>query len=117
MDIYVSFQASAGFQIVEGADGPELGISISDIDFAEADVEFADPALIGFKDVVLGLITEQLVPTFLDSLAGNALGGFPLPAIDLSAASDQVPPGTELGLDLQTVVREKGYTVLQGDVK
>ena len=117
MDVYVSFEANAGFQIIDKPTGAELGVAIEDITMIEADVLFADPKLIGFKDAVLGLIQEQLVPTFLDSLAGSALGGFPLPAIDLSGASAQIPPGTELELDLKTVARDKGYTLLQGDVK
>ncbi|GMV44398.1 MAG: hypothetical protein AMXMBFR64_61140 [Myxococcales bacterium] len=117
MDIYVSFAANAEFQLKDGDNGKELGIAIQDITKIEADVIFTDPAVFGFKGVVLGLIQEQLVPAFLDSLAGNALGGFPLPAIDLSGASDQVPPGTTLELDLKQVTRDKGYTLLQGDVK
>ena len=117
MDIYVSFAANASFQLVQGAEGTELGIGVEDITKIETDVLFSDPAVFGFKGVILGLIQEQLVPAFLDSLAGNALGGFPLPAIDLSGASDQVPPGTTLELDLKQVTRDKGYTLLQGDVK
>jgi len=82
----------------------------------ETDIIITDPSLVGFKDVIASLIEAQLVPTFLDALSGGAIGGFPLPAIDLSIV-DGVPPGTMLELDLNEVDRTDGYTVLKGEVK
>ncbi|NUN14994.1 MAG: hypothetical protein HUU55_15300 [Myxococcales bacterium] len=116
MDIYASIEADAQFVVSETPTGAQLGIVIVGITEIATDIVFADEKLLGFKDTVLGLIENQLIPSFVDSLVGGALAGFPLPAIDLSFAPG-VPAGTKLELDLQTVARMVGFTLLQGDVK
>jgi len=116
MDIYTSLEADASLNVVAVGDGQELGLALSDVTTLETDIIITDPSLVGFKDVIASLIEAQLVPTFLGALSGGAIGGFPLPAIDLSIV-EGVPPGTMLELDLNEVDRTDGYTVLKGEVK
>lgn len=116
MDIFASIEADAQFVVSQTPTGPQLGIVIQGISDIATDVVFADENLLGFKDTVLGLIENQLIPSVVNALVGGALAGFPLPAVDLSFAPG-VPVGTKLELDLQTVSRISGFTVLQGDVK
>ena len=116
MDVYTSLEAEASLGVVDGADGAEIGLTLGELTFLDSDIQMADDALVGFVPTIQVLIDESLVPVFLTSLTGGAIGGFPLPAIDLGVI-EGVPPGTVLELALDTVVRDGGYTVLQGEVK
>jgi hypothetical protein len=116
MDVFTSLEAAASLEVVAGADGAELGLTLGELTFLDSDIQMADDTLVSFVPTIQALIDQSLVPVFLTSLTGGAIGGFPLPAIDL-AIIDGVPPGTVLELAIDTVVRDAGYTVMQGEVK
>ena len=85
---------------------------LEDLDLAEI-----SGALAGAEDVLVALVEDQLVGGLLDNLAGDALGSFPIPDIDLSGMLPGLPPGTGISIDIQDLLRIVGYTVLTGDVK
>ena len=53
----------------------------------------------------------------LDGLGGDALGGIPLPSIDLSGAFDGIPDGTVIAIAVDTVEHEEGNTIVSGDLQ
>ncbi|MFT7624353.1 MAG: hypothetical protein ACI9WU_003540, partial [Myxococcota bacterium] len=50
-------------------------------------------------------------------LAGEGLGGIPIPEIPLDGFTDSIPQGTTLSLDLQKVYRLGGRSVMAGNAK
>lgn len=116
VDIYVSLRAAAEFSVVENGGSQELGLGLKEVSDLKIDLVFADPGQSVFSDALILLIEEELVPIFLGTLTEGAIGGFPLPSIDLSAI-DGIPAGTALELDLKEVLRVGGYSLLKGDVK
>ena len=116
VDIYVSFVGEAEFAVVSGPTGQQLGLTIANIGETLLDLEFADPTQASFAGPLSSLIEAELIPTFLDTLTEGEIGGFPLPAIDLSGV-EGVPEGVALELDLQSIDRVGGYSVLEGGVK
>jgi len=117
LDVYASLDALASVVVgPEGPDGATVGLVVSDIVDAAVDVVADDDAALGIAALVEQLVADELLPGLVDTLGAGALGGFPVPALDLSAAPN-VPPGTTLQLDLTDVGRQDGYTLLQGDTK
>ena len=62
------------------------------------------------------LWADNLVPSLTGLLGGDALGSFPLPEIDLSAAIDGLPPGTVIRIVPSGVIRADGNSVVQGEL-
>ncbi len=114
--LFVSLAANVELVVTQGPQGPMLGVQVTDVPLARTDVVVTEESLLGFVPALRSLVEEQLVPQLIDQLAGSALGGFPIPAVDLGATG-QVPAGTKLELDVQSVDRIAGRTVLVGEVK
>ena len=116
VDIYVSVRAVAEFTVVDDDGIQELGLSVNEVTYLETDLVFEDLTQSAFEDVLVTLIEEELVPNFLGTLTEGAIGGIPLPAIDLSGI-EGVPPGVILELDLKAIERVGGHSVLLGGVQ
>lgn len=96
------------------ASAGEIGIAISGIDRVELQVEVADEDFIAVESTFESLIMDNLVPSLLGVLGGDALGAFPLPSIDLSDAIDGAPPGTAINIIPSRVRRNFGNSVVGG---
>ena len=117
MTMYASMEVLAEIIAVESPTGKQLSIFLGEVRTVEVEVAEVTGPLAGAEDVLVALVEENLVGGLLDSLAGGALGSFPIPDVDLSGFDPSIPPGTAISLDLQELLRMVGYTVLSGDVK
>jgi len=116
VDIYASLRAEAAFTVVEDDGGQQLGLTLSEVKDLKTDLVFSSPEQMVFEDALVTLIEEELIPIFLGTLTEGSIGGFPLPSIDLSSI-EGIPGGVELELDLNSVQRVGGYSMLLGGVK
>ena len=116
--MYASMQATAELKAVPNATTgeSELGFSLKGIDFLEMEITKINAEAKGMKDLFVTLIKNVLLPKLTGSL-GSGLGSFPLPAIDLSTLSPQIPAGTKIALSIQQIENQKGYTYLRGTLK
>ncbi|MGM0575858.1 MAG: hypothetical protein ACQEXJ_09035 [Myxococcota bacterium] len=115
MDVvmYASFIAGVDILVQDG----ELGVSLTSVKSLESEVTVLQDGLVGSEDMIADLINENLVPSLLDAMGGETLGGFPLPEIDLGAAVDGLPAGTVIAIDPQSITRQGGNTIVGGDLK
>lgn len=75
-----------------------------------------DGGLESSGDTMTKLIREMLMPMIVAQLSGRTLASFPIPEIDLHAISDQMPVGSKIAIDLKSIIRQTGNTVVSGDV-
>ena len=99
------------------AEDGQIGLQIGDIEEVYTEVTVDDDSLLSFEAVIDDLIQENLVPALLGSLGGDALGGFPLPEIDLSTSLEGLPPGTGIAIAPQGVTRSGGNSIITGDLQ
>ena len=117
MTMFASAEVEADIVVVDGVEGKELSISLGDVRKMEITITEVSGALAGAEEVLVALVEDQLVGGLLDNLAGDALGSFPIPEIDLTGMLPGLPPGTGISLDIQSLLRIDAYTVLTGNVK
>jgi hypothetical protein len=117
MTMYASAVVEADLVVVDGDAGKELSISLGDVLVMEVEITEVSGALAGAEDVLVALVEDQLIGGLLDNLAGDALGSFPIPEIDLSGMLPGLPAGTGISIDIQSLMRAAAYTVLSGNVK
>ena len=117
LTMYASAEVEAELVVVEGDEGKELSIALGEVREMEVEITEISGPLAGAEDVLVALVEDQLVGGLLDNLAGDSLGSFPIPEIDLSGMMPGLPPGTGISIDIQDLLRIVGYTVLSGDVK
>ncbi len=116
--LFASMQATAK---IAAQDNPktgakEIGFALESIDFLELEVVAINAEAKGLQDLFLTMIKTIMLPKLVESL-GSGLGGFELPAIDLSSFDPSIPEGTELALSIQQIDNQDGYTYLRGEVK
>lgn len=120
VDVYMfaAMQATAELKAVENpkTKEKELSIALKSVDFLEMEITQINAEAKSLKDLFQTLIKSVLLPQLTKGL-GDGLGSFPLPALDLSALSPQIPKGTSLALEIQQIDNEGGYTYLRGKVK
>ena len=117
MTMYASAEVEAELVVINGDAGKELSISLGEVRAMEVEITEISGALAGAEGVLVALVEDQLVGGLLDNLAGDALGSFPIPEIDLSGMLPGLPPGTGISIDIQNLLRIAAYTVLTGNVK
>ena len=69
------------------------------------------------KDEFEALIEEALLDGLLEGLVGDALTSFPLPSVDLSGLIPDVESSENLNLNLESLLRQGGYSVLYGELE
>lgn len=116
--LYVTLQATVE---IKGVNNPktgatEIGFSLKEIDFLELEVDKINEEAKSLEGLFVKLIKDVMMPKLMEGL-GSSLGSFPLPAIDLSSISPQIPKDTKLELDIKSIANEKGYAYLRGNLK
>ncbi len=82
--IYASLQAGLSLTAQEG----QIGLGLTSIERVDQQIVIEDERFLSLEPVVEGLIGDNLVPALLEVLGGDALGGFPIPAVDIGGAID-----------------------------
>ena len=82
--VYATLQAGLGLSAQEGM----IGLGLTNIERVDQQIVIDDERFLSLEPVVEGLIADNLVPALLDVLGGDALGGFPIPAVDIGGAID-----------------------------
>ena len=113
--LYGTLQATAALSAVKNKDTGkmEIGFALKGIDFLELEIEKVNEEGKSLKDLFVTLIKTMLVPQLTKAL-GEGLGSFPLPELDLSSFSPQIPPGTVLKLSIQQIDNTGGFTYIRG---
>lgn len=115
MDVIMYATFTAGVDVI-AKDG-KLGISLNKIETAELQVDVQQDNLVSSEGVLEKLVKDNLLTGLINQLGGNALGAFPIPAIDLSAAA-KLPPGTAvLAINPTGVTRKDGNSVVGGTLQ
>ncbi len=115
---FASARIAAEMAVVEDpVDGPTLGIELGEIVTFDIEVEELNAGFEGAQAAVEELLLQFLGPDIFTNLAGDSLGGIPIPEIPLDGFTDAVPKGTTLSLDLKKVYRLGGRSVLAGNAK
>jgi hypothetical protein len=115
MDVVMYATFTAGVQVV-AKDG-KLGISLDKVQTAELEVDVQQDNLVSSENVLEKLVKDNLLTGLVAQLGGNALGSFPIPAIDLSAAA-KLPPGTAvIAINPTGVTRKDGNSVVGGTLQ
>ena len=104
--MYITFTAGFEFKVLEN----ELALGLTKIKSLDSDVTVLQDDLIGSEKLVADMVNNSLVPALMGSLDGGALGGIPLPAMDLG-------DGAVLTIVPKSVDRADGNTVVGGDLK
>jgi hypothetical protein len=117
MTVYASLEVEAYIIAVDNNGTKELSATLGDLRTLEVEVTEITGPLAGAESVLVALIEENLIGALLDSFSGGGLGSFPIPDIDLSGFDPSIPPGSNITLDLKSILRSIGYTILSGGVK
>ena len=117
MGLFVTIEVEASLVLVEDATDKKIGVEIGGISLFNMEIVSITP---GWEESIPDLevlFKEQLLGGLAGQLEGQQLGAFPIPEIDLSTLDPSIPPGTMLNLELNDLVREGGYTAINGQVK
>ena len=116
--LFVTMQATVEIKGVENpkTGATEIGFSMKEIDFVELEVDKINDEAKNLEGLFIALIKDVMMPKLLDGL-GSSLGSYPLPAIDLSSISPDIPKDTKLELEIKNVANENGYAYLRGNLK
>ncbi|MFT5991429.1 MAG: hypothetical protein ACI82G_000418, partial [Bradymonadia bacterium] len=110
--IYVAVDAEID---ITAADG-QLGFGFGSLDNAQFEVNVVQESAIAAEATFEALLADQLVPGLEAALGGGALGGFPLPTIDLSEAVGGDEP-LLLTINPREVIRRAGNTLILGTLE
>ena len=113
VQIYMSLLAGFALSVSDNA----ISFGLTEVEELDLEVTAAQDAFIASEALISDLVAENLIPALLDGLGGDALGGIPLPSIDLSGAFDGVPDGTVIAIAVDTVEHEEGNTIVSGDLQ
>lgn len=115
LDVQIYMSLLAGFQLNVVDDAITFGLT--EVDELDLEVTAVQDAFISSEALIADLVAENLIPALLDGLGGDALGGIPLPSVDLSGAMNGIPPGTVIAVAVDTVEHTSGNTIVSGDLQ
>ena len=113
LDVFTNLEASVNYRVAPGEPEPLITIDVVDILQLETEVVLDDPSISRHLETLREFIDEFFIVSLIQSLTQDAVAGVPLPRLDLSTV-ESIPPGYELSVNPATILRTKGYTVLQG---
>ena len=115
--MWLQVEATIGFVSEVDEEGvTKLVFDLQDFDTLLMEVVTNTGMFEGDDAGLVDLIGNTMLPLLLDNLAGDALA-FEIPAIDISELSPELPPGTELNIDLQEFSRKDAYLVIDAGLK
>ncbi len=115
MDVVMYATFTAGVTVL--ANNGQLGISLTDVKSADLEVDVQQDNMVSSEGVLGQLVKDNLINGLVAQLGGSALGAFPIPAIDLSAAA-KLPPGTAvIAINPKGVTRKDGNSIVGGDLQ
>jgi len=114
---YASIVLTAQAVLVEGVAGAEVGIKIGQPVFVGVELSEVPEPMKPVQPLVQYVVMEHALPPLLESVTGQILTSYPIPALPLDGFLTAVPPGTSIELDLESVGRKDGHTLLTGSVK
>ncbi len=115
--VWLQAEAILGVTTGEGDEGQTvLGFEIGEFDPVLIDVVTNEGVFEGDDAGLIELVGDQMLPLLIGELAGDQLT-FDLPQIDLNSLSSDIPEGTVLNLDLQTIGRSGAYLTAEGGLK
>ena len=94
-----------------------ISVWIQDVVELENEIVVDNDELIALEPVIAAMLETQIIPSILDSVTGETVGGFPIPAIDVGLLMEGIPAGTVITLDSQEVDHYAGKVVIKGDVQ
>ena len=116
--MFASVEAAGGIELATNDAGAlELGLAISEIRTVVVDIASVNAGYEEFIPILRDMIEAQLLPALLGGLSDGALGGFPIPTIDLSGFDASIPAGTGIAISPQELWRQDGYTAVGGDMQ
>lgn len=116
LGVFVSLELEAAVQMVQTAVDKQIGLSIGDLTLFNLEIVSINP---GWEEAIPDLeklFKEKLLEAVEGGLGEQALPTFPIPEIDLSTLDPSIPPGTALNLILNDLIRDAGYTSINGEV-
>ncbi|GMV40200.1 MAG: hypothetical protein AMXMBFR64_19160 [Myxococcales bacterium] len=111
-EMFVTMELDANIK----ASGNEVGITVNGVTLFQVHIVKVSDTFKGNEAALEDAIKALLLPQ-IEKLAGDSLGAFPIPALDLSGVVPGVPPGTELKLGDLSVGKSKGFISLNGDLE
>jgi hypothetical protein len=111
--LYASFVAGVTVKAV----GNEIGISLDSVKSKALQVDVLQDNMVSSEGVLEKLVADALLDNLVAQLGGTALGTFPIPSIDLSSSMPGLPPGTGIGIAVETTTRKNGNTIVGGKLK
>lgn len=111
--IFASLQGALELTATE--DG--IGLGITAIETIELEINAQDEDQIAIEAVLASLIDGLLEDALLSLLGGEALGSFPLPAIDLTDAIEGLQEPLLLNIVPETLLRSDGNNIVLGDLR
>ncbi|MSQ82942.1 MAG: hypothetical protein EXR77_08500 [Myxococcales bacterium] len=115
MDVVIYATFTAGIEIK--ASNAAIGISLTEIKTSAIQVDVVQDDMVSSEGVLEKLVADNLLGNLVAKLGGDALGSFPLPKIDLSAALPTLPPGTGIAIAPEVVTRKLGNSIVGGKLK
>ena len=115
--LYAALEVTAEILMIEGDEGDELAIQIHDITRFDVDWVTVPELLLGAEDSLEVLIETELIGDLVEDLAGEPIGAFQIPEIDLASVSPMVPEGVVIEPSVETLEREGGHTLMTGYLK
>lgn len=116
LGVFMSLEIEAALELVETAVDKQIGIALGGLTLFNIEIVSITP---GWEEAIPDLETlfkDKLLEGLAGGLADQELPTFPIPAIDLSTLDPSIPPGTTLNLILNDLVRDAGYTSINGEV-
>jgi len=115
MDVVLYATFTAGIEVK--AANQAIGISLTEIKSSAIQVDVLQDDMVNNEGVLEKLVAENLLGNLVAKLGGDALGSFPLPTVDLSAALPTLPKGTGIAIAPEVVTRKDGNSIVGGKLK
>jgi len=109
--MYLFLEIDADLAVVDGEEGPEIGIEVHDPDTVLVDIVHVNDQWVGKEFLLTGLITDTLFPLLMEKLQTDPLS-FPVPRFslgELGSGGDIELPPKDLVLDLESVDMNGAY--------
>ncbi len=115
LDIIVWASATMGMELT--LSNGEIGVSITQIDGLETELDVVQDEFIGFVDLMGDGFEQLMRDALMQAFANGQLAAIPLPEIDLSSAVGLPPGSAVIALDPQDLSRQDGNTIIGGDLQ